>query len=158
MSEQESSTDTTTDTDTTHADEANTTSGTDAEGNESAERADPTARDVRYRERLRETEAERDQLRDRLRARDRADVERIAADDLDRPADAWLVWGDDPDRFLDTHGDIDTDAVREAVTELLRERPAWRKRVARRGDPDQGKGNGQTDTGQGWLGVVRRGR
>lgn len=160
-----------TDSDTMHADERTTdeadaavangndstaVDGADADADAQA-KATPSAREARYRRRLRDTEAERDRLAEQLRSRDRSDVERRVADRLDRPADVWLVW-DDAERFHDDDGNLDTDAVDAAVAELLRERPSWAKRTRRR-DPDQGRGRRADTYDRGsWLGVVRRGR
>jgi len=120
--------------------------------------ASPSREAAKYRRQLRETEVERDSLRAQLAVLRRAEVERVAADVLERPADAWLVWGDDPQRFLDDGGALDAEAVRQAAQELARERPSWRKGLSRR-DPDQGKGHGGiAGSGGSWASLIRERR
>jgi hypothetical protein len=70
-------------------------------------------------------ESERDQLRSRVDAQDRAAVERIAGDSLANASDIWLTTqiGD----LRDEEGEIDAEKVTERVTQLLDERPHWKK-------------------------------
>lgn len=49
----------------------------------------PSKREARYRVQLRETEAERDQLRANVEAFQRAEVERIAGESIQKPSALW---------------------------------------------------------------------
>lgn len=74
----------------------------------------PSRREARYRRQLRAAEAERDQLAERLDAMRRAEVERIAADVLAKPAGLWAA-GTGLGDLLDADGNVDAAAVRAAA-------------------------------------------
>jgi hypothetical protein len=88
----------------------------------------------------------------------RAEIERHAGEALARPEDAWLVWGDDLDRFLDDDGRVDAEAVRTAAGTLARERPTWRKGGPVRRDPDQGRGSWSEGSSGGWEALIEGAR
>ena len=78
---------------------------------------------------LRVAEAERDALRARVDASDAREVERLLADRLEVPADAWL----DPEFTLDAmrtrDGQIDLDLAEQAVAQLEGRHPHWVKKA-----------------------------
>jgi hypothetical protein len=83
---------------------------------------------ARYRRQLRATEAERDQLRGRVGAFQRAEVERLAAGRLARPADLWDA-GATPADFVDAEsGEINPERVGAHLDQLLAARPHWAAR------------------------------
>jgi hypothetical protein len=86
-----------------------------------------------YRRRLRDTEAERDALRSRIDEYERRDVEAVARElGAAVPADLWtLVQLDE----LRVDGVVDIEAARTRISDLLRDRPTWRRSV-----PDLGAG------------------
>ncbi len=80
---------------------------------------------ARYRRSLREAETERDGLRGRVEAMQKAEVERLAANDLAAPADMWLT-GTTLADLLDDNGDVDTAKVTDTIQRVIGERPSWR--------------------------------
>lgn len=102
-------------------------------------------RDIKYRERLRETEAERDQLRTTVETMQRREVERLAAEHLIKPGSLWTV-GVELTNLLDDDGAIDPEKVRAAALDArqqhgLEDPQAARKRQPR--VPLEGRGNTQ---------------
>lgn len=71
-------------------------------------------RDVRYREQLRAAEAERDTLRQTVETMQRAEVERLAADHLTKPAALWTV-GVELASLVSEDGTVDPDRVATAA-------------------------------------------
>jgi len=102
---------------------------------------------ARYRRRLREAEgqrdavtAERDGLAQRVERMQRADVERLASTGgLAAPADLWALGGVELAELLDDDGEVDAEAVAEAVAGVLEARPGLRGR--RRPAPDRSQGS-----------------
>jgi len=80
---------------------------------------------AKYRRQLRETETERDTLSSRVVAMQKAEVERLVADDLAAPADLWLTGASLPD-LLDDDGNVDPGKVNDATAKILIDRPGWR--------------------------------
>jgi len=80
----------------------------------------------RYRRQLREAEGERDGLRGRVEAMQRAEVERLVADQIAVPADVWLAGALLPD-LLDDDGNVDPAKVTDAVKAVLTDRPGLRR-------------------------------
>ncbi|MEP9391677.1 hypothetical protein ABLE94_05355 [Gordonia sp. VNK1] len=74
----------------------------------------PSKREARYRLQLREAQAERDTLAERLEALQRSEVERLAADLIEKPAALWTA-GVKLDTLVGDDGTIDADKVTEAV-------------------------------------------
>ncbi|MGW0006041.1 hypothetical protein ACWDT6_19655 [Nocardia grenadensis] len=99
--------------------EADTTEGEQQGGNQEAKK---------WRLKLRDTEAERDGLRDRVATYERAEVERLVADSLADPSDLWVA-GTELDALRGKDGSIDPGKVKAAVTELLEQRPHWKRAV-----------------------------
>ena len=81
---------------------------------------------ARYRRSLREAETERDALRGRVETIQRAEVERLAAEDLATPSDLWLT-GAALSGLLDDDGNVDQAKVTDAVKAVLTDRPGWRR-------------------------------
>jgi len=107
---------------------------------------------AKYRTGLRAAEAERDGLRARLDAMQRAEVERLAADDLAQPADLWLLGAVLPD-LLDDDGNVDQAKVGAAVKAALTDRPGWRR--MRAVSFDGGDRGGPTAAGPSWADTLR---
>lgn len=135
--------------------EGDTSEVTAAEGSDhESEDASLSRRDVRYREKLRATEAERDTLRQNLEAMQRREVERLAADHLTKPAALWTA-GVELASLIGEDGTVDPDAVLTAVQDArqqlgLEDPQAKRRRgpvVPREGTAVQsgGKTNSWTD-------------
>lgn len=105
--------------------------GTPAEPTDTPEVADdgkpnPAERDVvKYRKRAQAAEKERDELAERLAAMQRAEAERIAANNLSDGSDLWSA-GTELDALLDD-GALSGDLVDQAVQEVLEKHPHWRK-------------------------------
>ncbi|HCS59062.1 MAG TPA: hypothetical protein DIW80_19460 [Gordonia polyisoprenivorans] len=78
------------------------------------------------RDRAKTAEAERDTLRQRVEGFQRTEITR-AAGDLLQTADDIFTAGASVADFLDDDGNVDTDAVRAAASDLLTERPHWGK-------------------------------
>jgi hypothetical protein len=76
----------------------------------------------------RAAESERDQLRVRVDQADRLEVERLAGDRLQNPADLWLTSAIAD--FRDEDGQLDAEKVSERVDAVLAERPHWRTPAA----------------------------
>ncbi len=74
---------------------------------------------------LRAVEIERDDLRAWREARERQDVEAMAADRLNDPADLWFATSLDAMRAED--GTIDLDRAAAEMDRLLSEKPHWTK-------------------------------
>jgi len=86
-----------------------------------------------YRRRLRETEAERDALRERIDGYERREVEAVARElGAAVPADLWTLTNLDE---LRVDGVLDMESARAKITDLLRDRPTWRRAL-----PDLGAG------------------
>jgi hypothetical protein len=103
----------------------------------------PRAGLVEARDRYR---AERDTAREELAAAharierlQRAEIERLAADDLSHPSDLFSLSGNDLADYLTESGDVDAEKVAADVAEILAERPGLRK-AAPAFDPSQGRG------------------
>ncbi|QFS91150.1 hypothetical protein FIV07_10330 [Mycobacterium sp. THAF192] len=102
-------------------------------------------RDIKYRERLRETEAERDTLRATVETLQRREVERLAAEHLVKPGSLWTV-GVELASLLDDDGAVDPEKVSAAAADArqqhgLEDPQAARKRQPR--VPLEGRGNTQ---------------
>jgi hypothetical protein len=95
---------------------------------ESSEEPEISARDERYRQRLRESEAESTRLREIVESMQRAEVERLAADRLADSSDlfikASLADMLDQDR-------VDPAKVNAAIDRLLADHPHWAAPVTR---------------------------
>ena len=88
-----------------------TTEGTEPE----VESPEPQSkREARYRTQLRATEAERDGLAARIETMQRAEVERLAADVIGKPAALWATDTTLAD-LLDDDGQVDPDKVAAAA-------------------------------------------
>ncbi|PND54445.1 hypothetical protein CRM90_28000 [Mycobacterium sp. ENV421] len=74
----------------------------------------PTNREAKYRVQLRETEAQRDQLAATVEAMQRAEVERLAAEHLTKPAALWTA-GVELTSLVGDDGTIDPDLVLAAA-------------------------------------------
>jgi hypothetical protein len=86
-----------------------------------------------YRRRLRDTEAERDALRARVDEYERRDVEGVARElGAAVPSDLWTLMQLDE---LRVDGTLDMEAARTRITDVLRDRPTWRRQM-----PDLGAG------------------
>ncbi|MGZ4542528.1 MAG: hypothetical protein ACXVXI_05265 [Mycobacteriaceae bacterium] len=96
-------------------------------------------REQRYRLELRAAEAERDALSQRLSAMQTRELERIAGETLSNPSDLLALAGKSLADFLDESGELDSELVAEAATELLSTRPGLRKQTPGY-DPTQGYG------------------
>ena len=70
-------------------------------------------------------EQERDALRGRVDAQDRREVERVAGDRLQNPADLWLTT--QLADLRDEDGELDADKISQRVDGVLADRPHWRK-------------------------------
>lgn len=111
-----------------HASPAASPAPADATGTQE-DTGDASSREAaRYRRRLRTTEGERDQLAGKVERLQRAEVARLAAD-LAQPGDLFDVAGVQLADVLDADGEVDADAVRAAVADLLRQRPGLRAAV-----------------------------
>jgi len=99
---------------------------TDApEGDENAQEPSTAGREAaRYRRQLRESQSHAEALGARVEAMQRTDVERLAATDLQTPADLWLT-GPDLADLLDEAGDVDPEKVKTTVAAVLEQRPGW---------------------------------
>lgn len=80
---------------------------------------------AKRRRALRETEAERDGLREQLDTVHRQEVQRLAADRLENPADLFMVT--DLDQMRGEDGLISPELAEQAIEATLRDRPHWRK-------------------------------
>jgi hypothetical protein len=98
--------------------------GAEAEGDEVARLRHESAQ---RRVRLREVEQERDALRDQVAALRRAEVERMAAERLEDPADLWRHDGIELDPLLGDDGTPDAERVGEAIGQVLEAHPGWAK-------------------------------
>lgn len=100
------------------------------QGDDSAEKGDADEKAggkanreaARYRTQLREAETERDQLRTQLTAMRRAEVLRVAGDQLRNGEDLLVFRGDDVTGYLAEDGTVDAEKVKAAADELLKER------------------------------------
>ena len=61
----------------------------------------------------------------------RAEVERLAADDLTHPADLFTLSGNELADYLTEDGDVDVEKVAADVAAILAERPGLQKRRSR---------------------------
>ena len=84
----------------------------------------PSREAAKYRRQLRESQSHAEALQVRVEAMQRADVERLAATDLQTPADLWLT-GPDLADLLDEAGDVDPEKVKTTVAAVLEQRPGW---------------------------------
>ena len=106
--------------------------GATEDGREALETRDPEAalrseEAKGYRLRLRDAEAERNALRDRLDGYERREVEAIARSlGATQPADVWALVELNDLRADDV---LDVELARERITDLLRDRPTWRRQV-----------------------------
>lgn len=101
---------------------------------------------AKYRRRLREVESERDGLATRLQAAQRREIERMAGDTVTRPEALWAA-GIDLDSLLDDSGEVNPEAVTEAVTEAAERLGLARPSRTPRPDPTQG-GHGDVGDAQ----------
>jgi hypothetical protein len=104
-----------TDTDATGVD-TGTTSGTGevVEAVQSEETEPQSKREARYRTQLRDTEAERDTLLTRVESLQRAEIERLAANVIAKPAGLWASDVAVAD-LVDDSGRVDPDKVKAAA-------------------------------------------
>lgn len=84
---------------------------------------------AKYRKRAQAAEAERDQLAERLTKMQRAEAERLAGQTLGKGADLW-AGGVELGSLLDESGDLSTDLLEQAVTEVIAAHPHWRSHSA----------------------------
>lgn len=125
-----------------------------SEGGDSGERESepekPMPREQRYRLELRAAEAQRDALADRVERMQTRELERIAGESISNPADLLKLTGKSVADFIGEDGELDTELVTEAATELLSSRPGLKKN-APAFDPTQGLGgNGQPKPEPSW--------
>lgn len=99
---------------------------------------------VKYRRRLRETEAQRDQLQARVVALQTAEARRLAGEALADPDDLFAVGGVALESLLDQAGDVSAEAVAQAVAGMLATRPRLAKDRPDPRDPGQGANRGYT--------------
>jgi len=83
----------------------------------------PNREAAKYRTQLREVEGERDTLQSQIDARNRAAVERIAAEHLAVPGDLFDLGEVDLADMLTDDGAPDAEAVQEAAATMLEDRP-----------------------------------
>lgn len=103
-------------------------------------------RDIKYRERLRETETERDQLRATVETMQRREVERIAAEHLVKPGSLWTV-GVELGDMLDDDGVVDPEKVRTAAVGARQNHGLEDPQAARKRQPVvQREGTGNTSS------------
>lgn len=110
---------------------------------ESGNDRSPNAEAAKYRHRLRAAEAERDALAARLDARDRADIDKLAADRLADVSDLWTATSLDAMRSED--GMIDMEKAAAEIEALLAAKPHYAKPVA---DPPVDLHQGQRMTAE----------
>lgn len=91
-------------------------------------------RDVKYRERLRETEAERDTLRATVESMQRREVERLTAEHLVKPGSLWTV-GVKLEDLLDDDGAVDAEKVRAAAVTARQQHGLQDPQAARKRQP-----------------------
>lgn len=96
-------------------------------------------REARYRTQRNQAREALEIANQRLEAYQRAEVERLASE-LSEPTDVFTLSGKELADFLGESGDIDSEAVAEAVAGILATRPGLSK-PARPVDPTQGMGN-----------------
>lgn len=133
----------------------------DAEDDKGSRKASREA--ARYRTALRAAEAERDALTARVETMQRAEAERMASARLSVGGDLFDVGRLELAALLDDDGNVSPDAVREAVTALVRTRPGLAAAPPRapRPDPSQGGGGGNAigeSADEGWGKVLSGGR
>lgn len=97
---------------------------------------------ARYRTERNAIQAERDELAQRVETLLRREAERVAASHLAEPADLFTLSGKTLRDFVGEDGELDTDAVKAAVDDLLGSRPRL-SRNDRAIDHSQGSGLGQ---------------
>jgi hypothetical protein len=119
-------------------DETTTSTSTEQDGDHPR----PSHREAKYRRALRETEAERDQLRERVEAMQRAEAERLASDQLARPAALWAT-GITLAELLDDNGAVSPDKVNAAAQHAADQLGVAPPSRPPRPDPTQG-GRGAT--------------
>lgn len=117
-------------------------------------------RDVKYRERLRETEAERDTLRATVESMQRREVERLAAEHLVKPASLWTV-GVELENLLDDDGTVDPEKVRAAAVDARQQHGLEDSQSARKRAPVVPREGssihcGSSDTGS-WTSAFKSG-
>lgn len=146
---------TTTETDTTEAEEVQTphppAATEDLNGQvpnetpeaEPGDESDPAAKArgeaAKYRTRLREAETERDALASRVATLQRAEVARLAGEKLAQGTDVFDIGRTELADVLDADGNVDPALVGERVTELLASRPGLAAPVTTWPDVGQGK-------------------
>ncbi|MBA2558801.1 MAG: hypothetical protein H0V07_02765 [Propionibacteriales bacterium] len=81
---------------------------------------------AKYRRQLRDAEASLASLSTRVETMQRREVERLAASELETPADLWLADTSLPD-LLDDDGEIDEAKVTQAIEFVLADRPGWKR-------------------------------
>lgn len=95
----------------------------------------PNAEAARYRRQLRETETERDGLRGTLERLQRAEVHRLAADQLAQPDDVFDVGRVELADLLDDDGNVDEDLLATAIHGLVTDRPGLARTARRQKGP-----------------------
>lgn len=79
-----------------------------------------------YRTQLREAEGERDKLAEQVTSMRRAEVERIAGEQLADPADLWRAEVE-LDSLITEDGSLDAEKVEAAVELLVKDRPHYKR-------------------------------
>lgn len=130
--------------DTGPADEGDTSDATPpGDATESDDDTGLSRRDIKYRERLRETEVERDTLRATVETMQRREVERLAADHLVKPGSLWTV-GVELGNLLDDDGAVDPEKVSAAAADARQQHGLEDPQAARKRQPHvplEGRGN-----------------
>lgn len=102
-----------------------------ATGDQHTEVANPAAHAAareaaKHRVKLREAEERSAALEQRVTAMQRAEVERIAGTKLTAAEDFWTLAPDLPE-LLDEAGELDHDRITDAIADVIKQRPHWRK-------------------------------
>lgn len=134
-------TDTATTVENTAADEEVSTADTSVDdvSNRSGEKPDDASEDdgqadenreaAKYRRRAKDAEAERDRLTQRLTVLQRAEAERLAGQRLGTGVDLW-AGGVELAALVDEDGNLSTELVDQAVTDVIAQHPHWRTQAA----------------------------
>lgn len=96
-------------------------------GNETGEAdngsQEPKGREERFRKERNAAIAERDALAQRIEQMQRAEIERLASDQLSMPADLFSLSGNSVADYLTEDGNVDAEKVAADVAAVLAERP-----------------------------------
>lgn len=103
--------------------EENSEPNDEPNNDDDGDNGNPNREAAKYRTQLRDAEAQRDQLQTTLDARNRAAVERIAAEHLAVPGDIFELGGVELADMLTNEGLPDPKAVREVASAMLEDRP-----------------------------------